>query len=80
MLAKGAYIISFENAEGKNDWIIPVKHHDPLQLNEKEFLTDFLEVEDYIKKNMAHIKSNLVVSKVKEVVNVSVNRLSETKS
>lgn len=75
MLAKGAYIIAFENEEGEKDWVIPLKSGDPLMRDKAEFLTDYIEVEDYIKKHMAHVKSNMVVSKIKDIVNVSVNRL-----
>jgi len=74
MLAKGAYIIAFENEKGENDWIIPVKSREN-PLEKSAFLTDYLEVEDYIKKHMSHLRSNLAICKVNELVNVTVNRL-----
>lgn len=78
MVKKDAYVIFFQDKEDNNQVIFPKVTKPIMKFGElPEFMTDYYDVKEYIKKHYSHVESNIVVCKVKDVLKSELNSLIE---
>lgn len=78
MVKKDAYVIFFEDEERNYQVIFPKVSKPIMNFGEiPEFMTDYYDVKEYIKKHYSHVESNIVVCKVKDVLKSELTSLIE---
>ena len=78
MVKKDAYVIFFKDEEKNYQVIFPDTSKPFMKFGETtEFMTDYLDVKEYIKKHYSHVKSNIAVCKVKDVLKSELTSLLE---
>lgn len=77
---KKAYVLMWWE-EGIRNWRAPTQAVDDFCIlnrsQEFEYLYDYSDVEEYIRKNLYHVKSNIIVAKVKDVLHVKLESIEE---
>ena len=78
MVKKDAYVIFFQDEEKNYQVIFPDTSKPFVKFGETpECITDYLDVKEYIRKYYSHVKSNIAVCKVKDVLKSELTSLIE---